>query len=114
MWDENGHQYLIDFLPLPQRIYIHAGKTSDVNVPEKSLTHRWIMERLTVDQQSEYLKSTLTRGAIIGEATLTNCFKASSSPWAEPGMYHFLLADPVLYKEPIPYAGRLGFFEVTL
>ena len=51
--------------------------------------------------------------ALIGEVTITACVKESSSPWFV-GPYGFVLANPVLYKEPIPYRGQLGFFEVKL
>ena len=50
-------------------------------------------------------------GAIVGEVTITDCVDISSSQWF-CGPYGFLLSSPVAYKDPIPYRGQLGFFEV--
>lgn len=49
-------------------------------------------------------------GAIIGEVDITGCVEYSDSPWFL-GPYGFTLANPVLYDEPIPCKGALGFFE---
>ena len=49
--------------------------------------------------------------AIVGEVTITDCVDISSSPWF-CGPYGFLLSSPVAYKDPIPYRGQLGLFEV--
>jgi hypothetical protein len=51
------------------------------------------------------------RGAIIGHVTLTDCIRDSSSRWAEPGDWHWLLADPMPLPEPIPARGRLGLWQ---
>ena len=50
-------------------------------------------------------------GGIIGQANLVDCVRNSSSPWAEEGMWHWVLADP----EPLPFVkvrGNLGLFNV--
>jgi hypothetical protein len=51
------------------------------------------------------------RGAIIGYVTLTDCIRDSPSPWAEPGDWHWLLADPVPLPEPFPARGKLGLWQ---
>ena len=43
--------------------------------------------------------------------TITDCVDSSSSPWF-CGPYGFLLSSPMAYKDPIPYRGQLGFFQV--
>jgi len=53
----------------------------------------------------------LGRGALIGETDIVDCVADSQSPWAVPGQYHFVLANPKPYKKPVPCKGRLGFFE---
>ena len=49
-------------------------------------------------------------GGIVGIVTITGCVRDSASPWAEPGSFHWLLAD-ALCLEFHPYKGRLGFFQ---
>ena len=96
------------------RIYVHAGKTSDVETIGNGCDNElWILERLTNYQREGYYNAAFNRGAIIGEVDITGCVTASASPWFE-GPYGFVLANPVFYDKPIPYRGRLGFFEVTL
>ena len=53
----------------------------------------------------------LSFGAIIGKVRMTDCIIHSSSPWFF-GPYGFLFTDPVEFKTPIPYRGRLKFFDV--
>jgi len=50
----------------------------------------------------------------VGEVDIVGFERYSKSPWAEAGMYHWQLENPVAYPEPIPYRGQLGLFEVTL
>lgn len=106
-------------LELPSRIYVHAGKTGEFNKE----TFAWILQRLNGQQstlfalQYQILDGVPHRfplGAIIGEIDIIDCVKDSKSPWAEEGLYHFVLTNPIAYKEPIPYRGQLGFFEVNL
>ena len=101
------------------RIYVHAGKTMDVCVPQHSLFgESWIMDRLSPEQQAAYYVARRDRGAIIGEVDIVDCrFRFPDendnlySKWAARGQYGFILANPVLYDEPIPCKGALGFFE---
>jgi len=83
-------------IPLPMRIYVHTGKVEDSSAP--------------LFDGVEYEK--LVYGAIIGEVDITSCVTESKSPWFV-GKYGFVLANPKLYDEPIPYRGQLGFFEVN-
>lgn len=54
--------------------------------------------------------SVFVYGAIIGKVTVVGCCTNSSSPWAAAGMWHWLLADPVPFAEPIPCRGMLGLW----
>jgi len=94
------------------RIYIHAGMTSDVNVPGRSLTEQWILERLSDVEREAYYLHPKHRGVIIGEVDIVDCVTESDSPWFE-GPYGFVLRNPKAYDRPIPWKGRLGFFEVA-
>lgn len=75
-------------------------------------------------------------GALIGTVLVTGCHHADDcrwyeravhddghrsarlegvhhcSPWAEPNVYHWTLADPVALDEPIPMRGRQGLWTV--
>jgi len=98
-------------ITLPVRIYIHASKVPEQNWDVEDFIH----ERLSVQQEIEYLKmgQNLALGSIIGEATITDCVTESKSPWFV-GKYGFVLSDPVLYDKPIPCRGQLGFFKPGL
>lgn len=89
-----------------ERIYIHAGKRVDT----------------CVAKQSDYADSPERLGAIIGEVTIVDCvFEDKYGDWHgetdsdwyndSPGIYGFILEDPVAYEIPIPCRGKLGFFE---
>jgi hypothetical protein len=100
---------------LPIRIYIHAGKTFDLDSLQELIDGDF--GNLT-DEQREYLnRNELTLetmcGAIIGEVDITACVTESNSPWFE-GKYGFTLKNPVLYPVPIPCRGQLGFFKPNI
>lgn len=55
----------------------------------------------------------LHTGKIVGMVELVNCYLPDmENPWAEPGMWHWLLEDPLPFPEPIPYRGHQGLFEI--
>ena len=103
------------------RIYIHAGKRFDYEswcnmlsglVPGASSCQLTLSERFHGHNGDSLL------GAIIGEADIVDCkyrFGDENdnlySKWHSRGQYGFILANPVLYGNPIPCKGRLGFFE---
>lgn len=53
----------------------------------------------------------LPRGCLFGGVTITDCAGEHPSPWFF-GRYGFVLSDPKPLPRPIPYKGRLGFFDV--
>lgn len=53
------------------------------------------------------------RGHIIGVVDVVDCLGGclnSSSPWAIPGYYHWVITNPRRVK-PVPIVGQLGIFE---
>jgi len=88
------------------RVMIHAGQAVDGQV-----LALWRVDSVlnTVPMPSI---SHLTTGAIIGEVYITGCVTESTSPWF-CGPYGFVIANPQAYEVPIPYKGKLGFFEVA-
>jgi len=60
---------------------------------------------LLADVYNHYRKDTehpfFYAGAIIGTAKLVDIVRESESPWAEPGRYHWILKEPVIFSTPI-------------
>jgi len=106
-------------IEMPERIYVHAGSKIDQNaIPIRDYrlfggfeNGALISREATERMMEEAIKWKV--GAIIGEVDITDCVTESKSPWFT-GKYGFVLANPVLYDKPIPYQGKLGFFEVEL
>ena len=85
------------------RVYVHAGKrVKQGDFPE---------QRAYIRASGLILSEEPPLGAIIGEVTISDCVDSLSSPWF-CGPYGFLLSSPMAYKDPIPYRGQLGFFQV--
>ena len=102
---------------LPVRVYLHASKN-----PTSKADISFIRSKLAPEQQEEFdvVDWDRYRGRIIGEITITDevrfediGMKATHSPWFF-GEYGFVVEKGVLYENPIPCKGRLGFFEVEL
>jgi hypothetical protein len=54
--------------------------------------------------------------SIIGEVTIADIVKNSKSPFAEPGLYHWILTKPVLYAYNKTFdmiRGKLGLWNFT-
>jgi hypothetical protein len=132
---ENRRWPLPKTFGVPQRIYVHASLSMyDVSLQEikdQMKVTQWLRQRDalhsmyslwgTYKSRREELKKFRYFGHIIGEVDITGCrFRFGEendnlySPWAIRGQYGFSLANPLLYSEPIPYKGQLGFFEVNL
>jgi hypothetical protein len=80
------------------RLWIQAAKTVDPDAPEP-------LARAAADAP---------RGFILGHVTLTDIVRDHPSAWAEPGAHHWVLTDPVLLDEPVPFPGRPGLFPVPV
>mgnify|MGYP000006092803 FL=1 len=50
-------------------------------------------------------------GSIIGSVEIVDCVQNYASVWADKGAYNWVLANPVLFPEPIPAKGKLSFWE---
>jgi hypothetical protein len=116
---ENRSWALPSGFTLPQRIMVHVGKRED-DIDHVMAFCVGVLKLPIFSILASYSKL-LPRGAIIGEVDIVGCkFRDPDenanlySPWHEPGMYGFLLENPLLYDKPIPYKGRLGLFEVKL
>ncbi|MHC1791837.1 ASCH domain-containing protein [Solidesulfovibrio sp.] len=94
-----------------QTIFIHASKRPrfDFTTAVREVARRG---------QSSALASLANAGkgtdlgGIVGMATVVACVRDSLSPWAEPGAWHWILANAC----PLPFMpcrGQLGLFHVT-
>jgi hypothetical protein len=105
---------------LPSRIYLHASKTpaseDELNFIDTILLQDNV-DKLTEFHQVDWAKY---RGAIIGETTIIGQCQAGEFAWGEKvspwffGQYGFWVKSGILYPNPIPYRGQLGFFDVKL
>lgn len=50
-------------------------------------------------------------GHIVGTVEIVDCVRGYKSRWAEPGMWHWVLKNPVLFTDPIPARGSLRLWE---
>ena len=88
------------------RIYVHAGKSFDHE------GFHWLFDhRILLPGNSYFGSADYYCGGIVGEVDIVDCVTESKSPWFV-GKYGFVLANAVAYEKPIPYKGKLGFFEV--
>ena len=51
-------------------------------------------------------------GSIIGSVEIVDCVQNHPSIWADKGVYHWILANPVLFEKPIENVkGKLGLWN---
>lgn len=91
------------------RVLIHASKLACTqrhleNYPLPALKN-------SIDIK-EYSMGDMLCGAIIGSVEIVDCVRNHPSEWAEEGVYNWVLARPILFKEPIMnIKGSLGLWE---
>jgi hypothetical protein len=81
------------------RLLIHASLRPDPSARE-------FAARLGLE-----VPAVVPRGAILGSVVLVDVVNDSTSPWAEPGAWHWLLEDPQPWSEPVPAKGELGIWD---
>lgn len=121
--------------PFPFRLAIHAGKRHDGNEFRRALlraTH--LTGEGEPDNTMQWIRGWWANrdgiggyGAVIGTVLVTGCHHADEchethsellerpawcSPWADTRGWHWTLADPVEFAEPIPMRGRQGLWTV--
>lgn len=93
-----------------KRVLIHAsGKSLNYdNFYDSVLTNEQI---LALSENKEWGNFNFCTGAIIGSIVIASCVQSHSSVWADRGVYNWVLANPVMFPEPIPAKGKLSFWE---
>lgn len=61
----------------------------------------------------ECMFGSLPFGAIIGSVEIVDCVQNHPSVWAEKGVWNWVLANPILFLEPIPCKGKLSFWDYS-
>ena len=124
---ENRPRPLPKNFVLPQRVLIHASMTLyDVKLSElkdRMTETQWERVRKhIIGLYSEYafyrsdkakLQATRDFGCILGSVIITGQVIESQSPWFF-GKFGYTLEFPEMLKEPVPYKGQLGFFEINV
>lgn len=87
-------------------VLIHASRQFDEGFDWKGF--KWICEQQNIKRPliQEFLK-----GYIIGQAELIDCVDSHPSSWFT-GPWGFVLGSPKAFKDPIPYRGMLGIFNI--
>jgi ASCH domain len=78
------------------RLGIHAGSR---------------IEQDALEVHGHLLDEDLPLGALIGTVTLVDCVDDSSSSWAIPGDWHWILADAQPLARPRRMPGKLGLWQ---
>lgn len=118
---------------MPMRIYVHAGVKPDGNnyneIKQITAGAMQILIDMLGGKHCAYNKSSIDTiwrlmhnrtdpkwsryyGAVIGEVDIIDCVRNSKSPWAVPGLYHFVFDKPIAYLNPVPCKGKLNFFKL--
>jgi len=87
------------------RILIHSSKSNDSYAFFRSKFKELFSEQ-------EFLKK-LNYGCLLGSVELYGCVQNSDSKWAESGLWHWQLRDPILFDEPIVCKGSLSLWEYS-
>jgi len=72
---------------------------------------------MTSEYQREFIKEIkkpYIKGAIIGSVEIIDCLKSKDSlhkAWGDMYCFHWVLANPILFPEPIPAKGKLSFWD---
>ena len=88
---------------------IHAGKSS-ANFWDYPVA-RQVDEFIQQISKSGTDWSQYPFGSIVGSVEIVDCVRDHPSIWAEKDVWNWILANPILFPEPIPYKGKLSFWE---
>jgi hypothetical protein len=93
-------------------ILIHCSKKPDPNYQD--IFANVLCSMPVVDKhwfETTWSELEIWCGHIVGSVELIDCVQNHKSLWAEKGMWHWVLKNPVLFKEPIPARGSPGLWE---
>jgi len=100
------------------RVLVHASAS-----PQKGFYKDFIpaWSSFSEDQKDLIIQGSGIRGAIIGSIEIVDCVVGNESIWAEKAsghypfpkqiIYNWVLANPILFPEPIPAKGKQSFWD---
>lgn len=92
------------------RVLIHAGKAVSKN-GWREMNQRQIDVAASTKMMGAIFNE-LPFGAIIGSVEIVDCVQNHPSIWAEKGAWNWVLANPVMFPEPITgVKGKLSFWD---
>lgn len=114
-----------------QRVLIHASATPVNMINPSSVFTNQQWDFLTEEQKMLIISGAMPTGSIIGSVQIVGCVINHPSVWAEKtenytvGMnpklyevltdkkvvYNWILANPIIYDEPIPAKGKISFWD---
>jgi hypothetical protein len=89
-------------------ILVHASKTQP-DLDALAGMRRYVHSRKDWPKDTRYEPDF---GCIIGMVTIVDCVTESKSDYFQ-GAYGWVLADAVMFDEPIEYSGKVGIFYVS-
>ena len=96
------------------KILLHTSKQMDSRWPNvlRLFTPEQILKIPSENLGRIIHASELNMSAIIGEAEIVDCIQNSKSVWAEPGQWHWIIKNAVMYEKPILHVkGQLGIWN---
>ena len=92
------------------RVLIHAA-ASPVKERLAALNNKQLFDLMQRENWETEFEN-LPNGAIVGSVEIVDCVQNHPSKWAQEGFWHWVLANPVLFPEPITgVKGKLSFWE---
>lgn len=91
------------------RVLIHASGSLWKKIDAKFTDEQ--MRVCFLDIYNECMFGEIHFGAIIGSVEIIDCVQNHPSIWAEKDCWNWVLANPVLFLEPIPCKGKLSFWD---
>jgi hypothetical protein len=92
------------------RVLIHAGKTI-IPLEEFKKEYYKTRSKKLCETLISVNENNLT-SAIVGSVEIVDCVRNSESVWAMENHWHWILKNPVMFREPIRNVkGKLSFWE---
>ena len=92
------------------RVLIHAA-AAPVKEGLAALNNTQLFDLMNRENWEAEFES-LPNGSIVGSVEIVDCVQNHPSKWAQEGFWHWVLANPVLFHEPITgVKGKLSFWE---
>ena len=98
-----------------QRVLIHSSAIPVEMINPNSVFTRQQWDSFSLGFQREIICGEgYINSAIIGSVEIIDCVMNHPSIWAEKGVYNWLLANPILFPEPIPVWGIILYVNIAV